>query len=82
MYPFQLIEGLDAKSIFTRPIDPIDGESYKYQLRPNDQFLLYSVGWNGRDDGGETFSQEPNLYQLNLNDGDWVWTYGSPVHSL
>ncbi len=35
------------------PIDPMDGETLRYQKMENDEFLLYSVGTDGKDDQGD-----------------------------
>jgi len=45
------------------PLDLITGETLKYRLTANGQFLLYSVGWNQRDDNGTAEKDK----------GDWVW---------
>ncbi len=45
------------------PHDIITGETLKYRLTANGQFLLYSVGWNQRDDNGNAEKDK----------GDWVW---------
>ena len=45
------------------PQDVITGETLKYRLTANGQFLLYSVGWNQRDDNGNAEKDK----------GDWVW---------
>jgi len=34
------------------PHDIITGQTLKYRLTANGQFLPYSVGWNQRDDNG------------------------------
>jgi len=54
----------------TLPTDVMNGEAYRYQLRPDGSYLLYSVGWNQLDDQGNgtiaaTESQRDAL--------DWVW---------
>ena len=46
----------------TVPVDPHTGEPYHYTPQ-GETFLLYSVGFNLVDDGG----------QLHLRDGDIVW---------
>jgi hypothetical protein len=33
------------------PKDAITGESYRYRRTDDGQFVLYSVGWNEKDDG-------------------------------
>ncbi len=35
------------------PIDPMDGQSMRYQLKSDGSYLLYSVGMNGKDEGGD-----------------------------
>ncbi len=45
------------------PHDIITGETLKYRLTANGQFLLYSVGWNQKDDNGIADKDK----------GDWVW---------
>jgi len=58
------------------PYDPMNGQSYHYKLRPDGTFLLYSVGWNLKDDGGAAaftlaHSTDPN--DRTQKHGDWVW---------
>ena len=36
-----------------RPRDYMDGKPLRYRLNPDGSFLLYSVGQDGRDDGGD-----------------------------
>jgi hypothetical protein len=53
------------------PHDVITGEPYKYRRTDGGQFVLYSVGWNEKDDGGvpgKTLWRDDK-------DGDWVWQY-------
>jgi hypothetical protein len=45
---------------------PVGGQPLKYRQTADDNFLLYSVGWNGADDGGQ-------LSLFPYTDGDWVW---------
>ena len=41
------------------------------------QFVLYSVGWNEKDDGGVVALDGPfgKSGNVNFNQGDWVWRY-------
>jgi hypothetical protein len=56
------------------PHDVISGEPLRYQRTADGQFLLYSVGWNESDDGGElaflASGRGPEK-----KEGDWVWRY-------
>jgi hypothetical protein len=51
------------------PKDIITGDPLKYQSGDG-QFALYSVGWNEKDDGGES-SQGGS--KRDLTKGDWIW---------
>jgi hypothetical protein len=42
----------------------------KYRRTDDGQFLLYSVGWNEKDDGGEA---EKENHSLDFTNRDWVW---------
>ena len=65
-YPKKLDELVPA---FTQslPHDVLGGAPYKYILRSDGTYLLYSIGWNEKDDGGiPSPSDHPEK-------GDWVW---------
>jgi hypothetical protein len=49
------------------PNDVIGGRPLHYRRVTGGAFMLYSVGWNGRDDGGVRGRPLP------ATDGDWVW---------
>jgi hypothetical protein len=72
-YPEQL-DLLVPRFIARIPNDVITGELLKYRREPDGNFVLYSVGWNEADDGGE-----PGLARSGAapdpNQGDWVWRY-------
>ena len=56
------------------PHDVIDGEPLRYRRLPDSQYVLYSVGWNGVDDGGQiAFTGTGNSRHQDFNQGDWVW---------
>ena len=63
-------ENLDAlvpQFLDTLPHDVIGGQPFHYRHTSDGAFVLYSVGWNGRDDGGVRGGPSPNA------DSDWVW---------
>ncbi len=68
---------LVPKLIPSVPIDPVDGQPLGYRRNADGTFLLYSVGENGRDDGGnpalENGVESANDYWLNPHALDWVW---------
>jgi hypothetical protein len=61
------LQALAPQFIAQLPHDLITGEAYKYSRTGEEHYMLYSVGWNERDDGGvgKTSSEETG--------GDWVW---------
>ena len=55
------------------PRDPADGNPLRYRVNPNGAFLLYSVGKDGIDDGGDP-TAAPGSTSTQLQRGrDWVW---------
>ena len=53
------------------PTDIITGQPLKYRLKTGGQFVLYSVGWNQKDDGGVPGPKKDGTPDPKL--GDWVW---------
>ena len=64
---------LSSKFISSVPNDVISGEPLKYRRTDDGQFLLYSVGWNGKDDGGNVAMTKGTTPQADHMEGDWVW---------
>ena len=62
------LDALVPRSIAKLPHDIITGEPLKYR-RDGDGYILYSVGWNEKDDGGKPGTKSPPATE----DGDWVW---------
>ena len=55
------------------PHDVIGGKPMNYSRTDDQNFKLYSVGWNETDDGGITaFGSDGNE---DRESGDWVWRY-------
>ena len=52
------------------PNDVLTGEPYKYRLTDNGRFVLYSFGWDEKDDGGVS-----GKTLFDDQQGDWVWEY-------
>jgi hypothetical protein len=59
------------------PIDPMSGDPLHYRRQSDDAFLLYSVGENGVDDGGDpafpSGVKSRSYFWLNEQALDWVW---------
>ena len=67
-YPDKL-DALTPQFIEKLPNDIINGQPLHYKRDTNGQFILYSVGWDEKDDGGE--SGWVDDYEKD----DWVWQY-------
>jgi hypothetical protein len=52
------------------PTDIIDGKPLRYRAKEG-KFVLYSVGWNEKDDGGIPGLQKDGSADVKQN--DWVW---------
>jgi len=72
-YPEQL-DLLVPRFISKIPTDVINGELLKYRREADGSFVLYSVGWNETDDGGEAGANKTGT-AADPNKGDWVWRY-------
>ncbi len=72
--PFDL-ESLRPDYLSKIPQDPVDERPLRYRRENDGTFLLYSIGPDGKDDGGDPTSetsQTPYYWQW-LRGRDWVW---------
>jgi hypothetical protein len=53
------------------PHDVIGSQPLKYRREADGGFLLYSIGWNEKDDGGEAGFDKDG--KVDIETGDWVW---------
>ena len=53
--------------------DIIGGNPLIYHRTDDGSFILYSVGWNERDDGGERHPYNNVGRGVDYTQGDWVW---------
>ena len=60
-YP-EILDALVPQYLDKIPLDLIGGQPLHYRRTNEGKFLLYSIGWNEKDDGGKPGS-----------DDDWVW---------
>jgi hypothetical protein len=73
------LEELTPDLLQTVPIDCMDSEPLRYRPNSDGTFLLYSVGADGKDDGGDPSLQKninytgSNFYWQNDHAFDWVW---------
>lgn len=67
------IEALAPRFIAHIPKDVIQGGVLQYKPAPEARFVLYSIGWDGKDDGGEPGRKPNGAWES--EQGDWVWKY-------
>ncbi len=71
-YP-ESLDALAPQFIETLPHDIINGQPLHYRREANGPFVLYSVGWNETDDGGQVVLNKNG--SVDREKGDWVWQY-------
>ncbi|HTV42564.1 MAG TPA: hypothetical protein VMF08_18510 [Candidatus Sulfotelmatobacter sp.] len=59
--------------IESNPQDIIDSQPLHYRRTEDGKFLLYSVGWNEIDDGGQEVPSNQDGWVTDFSKGDWVW---------
>jgi tetratricopeptide (TPR) repeat protein len=69
-YP-ETLDALAPQFIENIPHDIIGGEPLNYRATADGKFLLYSVGWNEKDDGGQIVLKKDGSEDRET--GDWVW---------
>ena len=61
------------------PIDVFSGKPLAYRKTENGKYALWSVGFDGRDDGGKRALNEADSMGARFRDknykGDWVWDF-------
>jgi len=71
------LDQLTPDLLKTVPIDFMDGQPLRYRPNADGTFLLYSVGENGKDDGGDPSLEKgvtgSSFYWQNIHALDWVW---------
>jgi len=71
------LDSLAPRFIDAVPQDVVNGQPLHYRRTADDRYLLYSVGWNQTDDGGEAaLTSSGNT--INREEGDWVWELPDP----
>lgn len=74
-YPDSL-DALAPRFIAQVPHDLINGQPLHYRRTNDGQFVLYSVGWNEKDDGGVIILRKNSTFgSVDTEQGDWVWRY-------
>jgi uncharacterized heparinase superfamily protein len=76
-YP-ETLAVLAPEYLKTIPPDVVDGQPLHYRRTREGRFILYSVGWDGKDDGGVIHLGESSHWVGNQRvpyPNDWVWRY-------
>jgi hypothetical protein len=73
------LEPLSPRFLEKMPHDIITGAPLIYRRTPDGQFILYSVGWDEKDNGGTVVVTKAKPFSQNVTEGDWVWQYPSPA---
>lgn len=72
-YPSEL-NALVPDFVSAVPRDPVDGSPLRYRLDPDGSYVLYSIGEDGKDDGGDPQPASPSEQMMTWGRGrDWVW---------
>ncbi len=69
-YP-ETLDVLMPQFIEKLPRDIIGGQPLHYRRTSSGKFLLYSIGWNETDDGGQIALKEDG--SEDREKGDWIW---------
>ena len=69
-YP-ETLDALTPQFIASLPHDIINGQPLHYRRTDDGNFILYSVGWNEKDDGGQVALTKNG--SIDREKGDWVW---------
>jgi hypothetical protein len=63
--PPENLDALVPEFLDKIPCDPVNGLPLRYVRKGDRDYLLYSIGWNDKDDGGVETKRRDK--------GDWVW---------
>jgi hypothetical protein len=71
----EALADLTPRFIDRVPEDVIDGKPLRYRRDPDGGYVLYSVGWNQTDEGGELAwtKKDTKPSEIDITRGDWVW---------
>ncbi|MBK9140760.1 MAG: hypothetical protein IPM17_18735 [Verrucomicrobia bacterium] len=71
-YP-ESLDALTSRFLDRLPPDPVTGQPLKYRRDAPERFVLYSVGLDGKDDGGQAMTTGKEARGVPVQTGDWVW---------
>jgi hypothetical protein len=71
-YP-ESLASLSPEFIATLPNDLVNGQPLHYHPTGDGHFVIYSVGWNEKDEGGLEAKFQDGSVDVDGSSGDWVW---------
>ncbi len=80
-YPGEL-SALTPEFLSQVPRDPVDGRPLRYRLKPDGTFLLYSIGDDATDDGGDPHPSRGSSLLSWQRGRDWVWPQPATVAEI
>jgi hypothetical protein len=66
------LEKLSPEFTSALPNDIVSGKPLHYRLDADGHYVLYSIGWNQKDDDGQLLYNKGG--EPDQKEGDWVWT--------
>ena len=76
-YP-ETLDQLAPQFIVQIPHDIIGGQPLHYRRTDDGQFVLYSIGWNETDHGGQIAFTKSGSFDR--DNSDWVWQYPAKLN--
>lgn len=73
-YPEEL-NALIPRFVAVLPHDIINGQPLQYRRTDDGRFIIYSIGWNEKDDGGVVATTKDKPPRQDVLQGDWVLQY-------
>jgi hypothetical protein len=70
-WPEKLVD-LSPEFLPSVPLDPVDGRPLRYRRNNDGTYLLYSIGDDGMDDGGDVSPLRSGFWSW-VRARDWVW---------
>jgi hypothetical protein len=67
------LDALTPEFIPKIPNDLFDGQPLRYKKNMDGTYLIYSIGWNQKDEGGMVALRKGSTPRADPNRGDWVW---------
>lgn len=74
------VDAIAPEFIERIPHDVIDGQPLRYRKNENGGVILYSIGWNEKDDGGIVAFRQGDRHKRNADAEQGDWVFSLPQH--